>query len=68
MEKNKTYTMENILAVIRELSYSQGFYGRLLRSIYELKENDEERYMEFCEELENQGFTEPLDVVFYFEQ
>lgn len=68
MEKNKTYTMEDILAVIRELSYSQGFYGRLLRTIYELKENDEENYQRLCEELENQGFTEPLDIVFYFEQ
>ena len=29
-------TFEEVLAGIEELSYSQGFYGRLLERIYEL--------------------------------
>ena len=39
--ENKKLSFEEILNGIEELSYSQGFYGRLLRDIYEL---DEESY------------------------
>lgn len=59
--------MNEILSLIRNLSFSQGFYGRLLRSIEDLEENDAEKYEELAEELEAQNFKEPLDVVFYFE-
>lgn len=55
---------DEILDVIRKLSMSQGFYGRLLRDIQSL---DEDSLVEFKEVLEAQNFKEPLDVVFYFE-
>ena len=57
----------DILNVIAELAYSQGFYGRLLRSIRELEDSDPEAYEEAMCELEAQNFSEPLDVVLYFE-
>lgn len=56
-----------ILDVIKQLAMSQGFYGRLYRSIEELAENDPDTYDEFVAELENQNFKDSLDVVFYFE-
>lgn len=67
MENTKFMTMEDIINLITELSYSQGFYGRLLRDIREMEEYDPDRYAEFCEYMENQMFSEPLDVVFFFE-
>ena len=59
--------MEDILGAIRELANSQGFYGRLLRDIIELKENDLEGYNSLKEELESQKFTDTLDMIMYFE-
>lgn len=59
--------MEDILNAIRELANSQGFYGRLLRDIIELKENDLEGYNSLKEELESQNFTDTLDMIMYFE-
>lgn len=56
--------MKDIIKVIEVLSYSQGFYGRLLRSIDELSE---EEYDLLAEELEGQNFKDSLDVVYYFE-
>ena len=59
--------MEDILNAIRELASSQGFYGRLLRDLTELKENDLESYNSIKEELESQKFTDTLDMIMYFE-
>lgn len=59
--------MNDILNTIEELSYSQGFYGRLLRSILELKEQCEEDYALLVEELEGQNFRNAVDMVLYFE-
>lgn len=56
--------MKDIIKVIEDLSYLQGFYGRLLRSIDELSE---EEYDLLAEELEGQNFKDSLDVVLYFE-
>ena len=50
-----------ILYLFRELACSQGFYGRLLRDIYENKEWGEE----FLTDLENQNFRDTLDVILY---
>ena len=60
--------MDEILSAIQELSYHQGFYGRLLRDIIELKNNDEDGYNDFKKELENQHFKTTLDMILYFEQ
>lgn len=59
--------MSEILSTIEELSYSQGFYGRLLRDIMELKETDEDGYEELKKTLENQHFETTLDMVLFFE-
>lgn len=56
-----------ILGAIKELSFSQGFYGRLLRSIEELAEYDPDRYEEFMEMLEAQNFGDTVDMVLFFE-
>lgn len=59
--------MEQILAAIRTLSHSQGFYGRLYRSIVEMQENDPDTYEEVVEQLEAQKFGDAVDMVLYFE-
>lgn len=61
------YDFNDVLNVLSELSQSQGFYGRLLRDIYELMEYEPERFDMFVEEIENADFRNPLDVVMYFE-
>ena len=59
--------MEDILNAIRGLASSQGFYGRLLRDLTELKENDLESYNSIKEELERQNFNDTLDLIIYLE-
>lgn len=61
------YDFNDVLNVLSELSQSQGFYGRLLRDIYELMEYEPERFDMFVEEIESADFRSPLDVVMYFE-
>lgn len=58
---------EDILDAIAMLANSQGFYGRLLRAIQELRDEDEERYEELMENLEAQNFGDTVDMVLYFE-
>lgn len=48
---------EDILEVFTELSYSQGFYGRLLRDVTE----------ETLEYLEEQKFHDALDLIMFIE-
>ena len=55
---------KDVINVIEELSYSQGFYGRLLRDIKNLNAND---FREFCRVMEEQNFRDSLDVVLFFE-
>ena len=59
--------MNEIISVIEMLSHSQGFYGRLLRSIYELKQENETEYNELKNYLESQNFSDSLDVIMFFE-
>ncbi|WP_304393165.1 hypothetical protein [uncultured Clostridium sp.] len=49
---------EEILDLIKGLSMSQGFYGRLLANMTE----------EYLQELVDQKFKEPLDMILYIEQ
>ena len=57
----------DVIDIIHSLSYSQGFYGRLLRDIGELKKYEPEYFEMFVEEIESQNFRTALDVVMYFE-
>lgn len=61
--ENKKLSFEEILSGIEELSYSQGFYGRLLNVINEL---DEESYQELKEKWDEE-FTDMLDFILYIE-
>lgn len=50
---------EQILEVIKQLSYSQGFYGRLLREII--------ANPSILDELEAQNFSDDIDLIMYLE-
>lgn len=63
----RTMTMEDILNTIEMLSHSQGFYGRLLLSIYELQDNNPEKYEELVAEWEAKEFKDALDFILYIE-
>lgn len=52
----------DIRNIIIDLSRSQGFYGRILAAIEESEDP-----AAVWDELAAQGFTDPLDVVFFFE-
>ena len=54
---------EQILDVFRSLACSQGFYGRLLRDIYE----DEEWGNAYLKHLEEQNFSTELDLILFIE-
>lgn len=61
MERNE------ILATIRNLANSQGFYGRLYRAFIDLKENNPENYELVMEKLEAENFGDAIDLVLFFE-
>ena len=53
-----------IMGTFKMLAKSQGFYGRLLRDIYELSVG---AYDELMEELEAQNFSDAVDLIMYIE-
>lgn len=59
--------MNAIMDTIKELSQSQGFYGRLLANILAIKEKSPSAYDLLTEELEGQNFKDPVDMILYFE-
>ena len=65
--KTKGYDIEQVVDVIEMLSYSQGFYGRLLEEILYIEENDPVKYEVFKTIIEKQEFKDPVDVVLFFE-
>lgn len=65
--QTKGYDIEQVVEVIEMLSYSQGFYGRLLDEILYIEENDPIKYEVFKTVIEKQGFESPVDVVMFFE-
>ena len=65
--KTEGYDIEQVVDVIEMLSYSQGFYGRLLEEILYIEENDPLKYEIFKTVIEKQGFKSPVDVVMFFE-
>lgn len=58
------YTVEKVIEVIKDLAKSQGFYCRLLEAIENFNEDEMEM---FKTDVESQRFSDPLDVVLYFE-
>jgi len=65
--KTKGYSVDQVIEVVEMLSHSQGFYGRLLKDIMYMKENDVDKFEEFKELIELMGFENPVDVVMFFE-
>lgn len=69
LNSNNRYCFEfnDVINILVELSHSQGFYGRLLRDLSEIKKYEPERFDLIVMEIESQEFTNALDVVMYFE-
>ena len=65
--QTKGYDIEQVVDVIEMLSYSQGFYGRLLDEIMYIEENEPRKYEVFKNIIEAQEFKDPVDVVLFFE-
>lgn len=65
--KTKGYSVDQVIEVVEMLSHSQGFYGRLLKDIMYMKENDVDKFEEFKDLIELMGFENPVDVVMFFE-
>lgn len=55
---------EQAIEVIRKLASSQGFYGRLLN---EIENFTDEEMKKWNETIENQGFTDDLDLILWLE-
>ena len=66
--KTKGYDIDQVVEVIEMLSYSQGFYGRLLDEIMYIEENEPKKFEAFKDIIEKQEFKDPVDVVLFFEQ
>lgn len=64
MNNKKYLNFNDVMSIIEDLSYSQGFYGRLKRSILEL---DPEGLKEFKNIIKKQKFKNNLDVIYFFE-
>lgn len=65
--KTKGYDIEQVVDVIEMLSYSQGFYGRLLDEILYIEENEPTKYEVFKTIIEARELKSPVDVVLFFE-
>lgn len=57
-------TRKEIMATLKGLACSQGFYGRIVQSIEEM---DDEKRDALMTMLEKQNFKNPLDLVMFFE-
>lgn len=57
-------TFDEIMEAISMLSHSQGSYGRLLRSIQELSEDE---LQNFKETMEAQNFKDVVDMIMFLE-
>ena len=67
MSEKKFMTRRQILDTIKDLARSQGLYSRIYEAIQSLKEADPDQYDYFMNHLVNQQFTNPVDLVLFFE-
>lgn len=58
---------EEMLKIIENLSRSQGFYGRLMKRLREMKEDIPESYEDLMKEWESHNFASELDFILYLE-
>ena len=66
-ESKKFMGRKQILDTIKDLARSQGLYGRIYQAIQELKAADKDQYEQFMNHLVNQHFSDPVDLVLFFE-
>ena len=66
-DEMKGLNIEEVVEVVEMLSYSQGFYERLLEEILYIEENEPKKYEVFKNIIEKQGLKDPVDVVLFFE-
>jgi len=65
MEKEKFMNIEKAKEIMRELAKSQGFYGRLLRTI---EEDATEEQIEALElDFAKNKVKDTMDLIYYFE-
>lgn len=64
---NNYLTMDDLMGIIKELSYSQGFYGRLYRDLIALRDEQPDDFLDVKEDWESQKFTDSLDFILYLE-
>lgn len=67
-DKTHFYDVYEFIGVVGMLAESQGFYGRLLERIMELEFYDPEGFEDFKVLIEDQKFTDPVDVILFIEQ
>lgn len=65
MEKEKFMNIEKAKEIMRELAKSQGFYGRLLRTIEE--EATEEQIEALELDFAKNKVKDTMDLIYYFE-
>lgn len=63
MQKTKEQNYELFYNTVKDLSYCQGSYGRLLRDIDNLEDYDKQNLID---QLPN--FKQPIDVILFIEQ
>ena len=65
--EEKYLKMNHLENIINELSYSQGFYGRLKEDLKEMKRSDPDSYKELTAIWEGKKFKTQLDFILYLE-
>ena len=68
MSEKKVLKRDDILNIFEDLSHSQGLYGRILRQLREMKEEEPDEYEKYMKNLEDQAFTDPVDLIMYIEE
>ena len=58
---------KEIIESIKMLAQGQGFYGRLLSQLLDMKENERKLYDRTIATLEKENFTDVVDLVMYLE-
>lgn len=66
-EVKKTMTRSQILDAIKELGRGQGMYSRMYQSLQNLRTEDPEQFDLYMNHLVSQQFSDPVDLVLYFE-
>ena len=67
MSEPKFMGRRQILDTIKTLGHSQGFYARMYQNLQNLRINEPDQFNLYMNHLVNQQFSDPVDLVLYFE-